>query len=282
MCAPLGKGGAELGGIQRRFRATSHRRAGAVAHAPRGPRTAPPVFRCHRGHRSSAPRVTMRCRLPAPSVRSPPTARVVRCGSLCPTNSVTLPSPNSSNLSTCSPPRIERTAAPAPCAATMPPNESTSSSMTRRQLRPPPTTTSAMTICRSDRQRRRGHPARPATPFHSSPRTGRRQMSGILADRELRSQRGILRRPDRAIPTYQTTGTYTSFGSLLPLARTPALTARVSARIGPAQPCADETQVRTVDVYSASSPPSSTSLSMCPRKRGNSNPRLASRRRTGP
>ena len=31
-------------------------------------------------------------------------------------------------------------------------------------------------------------------------------MSGILAHRELRSQRGILRRPDRGIPTYQTAG----------------------------------------------------------------------------
>ena len=35
-------------------------------------------------------------------------------------------------------------------------------------------------------------------------------MSGILAHRELRSQRGILRRPDRGIPTYQTAGANTA------------------------------------------------------------------------
>jgi len=80
------------------------------------------------GHRSSAPRVTMRRRQPAPIIRSPPTARAVRCGSLCPTNSVTLPSPNSSNLSTCSPPR-SRTAAPAACNATTPPDESAATSI---------------------------------------------------------------------------------------------------------------------------------------------------------
>ena len=118
--------------------ATAHRRAGAVSQTSRDPRTAPPGFRCRRGHRSSAPQVSMRCRQPAPIVRSPPTAPVVRCGSLCPTNSATLPSPNSSNLSTRSPPR-SRTAATAGCGATTPANESTAGSMTRRQLdsRPP-------------------------------------------------------------------------------------------------------------------------------------------------
>ena len=34
-------------------------------------------------------------------------------------------------------------------------------------------------------------------------------MPGILADRELRSQLGILRRSDRGIPTYQIAGTNT-------------------------------------------------------------------------
>ena len=59
---------------------------------------------------------------------------------------------------------------------------------------------------------------RPATPLYSSPRTRPHQMSGILADRELRSQRGILRRPDRGIPTYQTASV-----NIRPVCRSPAV-----------------------------------------------------------
>ena len=79
----------------------------------------------------------MRCRQPAPIVRSPPTARGAHCGSLCPTNSATLPSPNSSNLSTCSPPR-SRTAATAGCGATTP------SQREHGQFHRPPTTSAAV------------------------------------------------------------------------------------------------------------------------------------------
>ena len=130
-------------------------------------------------------------------LRSPPTARVVRCGFLSPTNSATLPSPTSSKVSTCSPPQ-SKTATTAACAATTPPNESTTSSMTRRQPQQPSARISAMTTCRSDRQhppewagrfslpatppaRARlppssarhsmtmPNPVRPATPLYSSP-----------------------------------------------------------------------------------------------------------------
>ena len=165
--------------------APSHRRAGSLPQAPRGPRTAPPVCRCHPGRRSSAPQVTMRCRQPTPIFRSPPIARSARCGSLCPTNSAMLPSPNSSNLSTCSPPR-SRTAAPADCGATTPSNESVTNSTTRRRAQPLPTGTSPMTTCRSDR-----HPAlgrhvcvRPSVRADSASRSPRHALPPAISCRE--------------------------------------------------------------------------------------------------
>ena len=62
-----------------------------------------------------------------------------------------------------------------------------------------------MTTCRSERQ------ARSAFDDDGSNRLDHRvQMSGIPAHRESRSQRGILRRPDRGIPIYQTAGAYST------------------------------------------------------------------------
>ena len=49
----------------------------------------------------------------------------------------------------------------------------------------------------------------PIIPLSSARASARHQMSGILADRELPSQCGILRRPDRGIPIYQIAGAYT-------------------------------------------------------------------------
>ena len=100
-------------------------------------------------------------------------------------------------------------------------------STTGRQQQQPSTRTSAMTICRSDRQRHPGGPGGchlpPAVHLDDDAASGvrrhaalfvplhrPRQNSGTLADRELPSQRGILRRPDRRIPTYQTAGTNTT------------------------------------------------------------------------
>ena len=52
----------------------------------------------------------------------------------------------------------------------------------------------------------------PDSPLYSStcPLDPRKQMSGIPAVRELPSQRGILRQPDRGIPIYQTAGANTA------------------------------------------------------------------------
>ena len=68
-----------------------------------------------------------------------------------------------------------------------------------------------------------------------------------------------------------------SFGWRPPTARTPAPTAQACARTGPDRPSVGETQARTVDVYSASLPPPSASLSLCPRKRGNPSARACRR-----
>ena len=72
----------------------------------------------------------------------------------------------------------------------------------------------------------------------------------------------VVQRPAPAAPP--------SCGSRPTTARTPAPTPQACAPTAPARPSAGETQARTVDVSSASLPPPSASLLMCPRKRGNS------------
>ena len=76
---------------------------------------------------------------------------------------------------------------------------------TSRHPQQPSTRTSPMTTCRSERQLA---PRSMATLQPSRPSAFR--CRGIPAHRESRSQCGILRRPDRGIPIYQTAGAYSS------------------------------------------------------------------------
>ena len=129
----------------------------------------------------------MRCRQPAPIVRSPPTARVARCGSLCPDQLSDAAAQLVESLYLFATAiengyysRLRRYYAS---------QREHDDSATGRQQQQPSTRTSAMTICRSDRQRHPGgpggchllppctsmtipRPACAATPLYSSPCTG--------------------------------------------------------------------------------------------------------------